>query len=51
MEDKGRQRWIVLVEKKGGKEGGMEEWDLVEEFFSRIRYPEEDNDEEDEDAA
>ena len=36
---------IVLVEKKGGKEGEMEEWDLVEEFLSRIRDPEE-NDEE-----
>ena len=29
--------WIVLVPKVGGKEGGMEEWDLVEEFFNRIR--------------
>ena len=47
-EDIDDQRWIILVEKKGGKEGEMEEWDLVEEFFSRIRDPEEDG-EEDED--
>ena len=46
-EDLDDKRWIILVEKKGGKEGEMEEWDLVEEFFSRIRDPEEE-DEEDE---
>ena len=34
------KNWIVLVEKKEGKEGEMEEWDLVEEFFSRIQDPE-----------
>ena len=39
---------LVLVEKKGGKKGEMKEWDLVAEFFNRIRDPEED-DEEDED--
>ena len=30
-----------LVPSQGGKEGEMEEWDLVEEFFNRIREPEE----------
>jgi len=40
-EDLDDKRWIVLVEKQGGKEGEMEEWDLVEEFFNRIREPEE----------
>ena len=34
---------LVLAEKEGGKEGEMEEGDLVEEFFSRIRDPEEDD--------
>ena len=49
------KRWIVLVEKKRGKEGEMEEWDLVEErdlvegFFNRIREPEKEEDEGDED--
>ena len=47
-EDLDDKRWIVLVEKKGGKEGEMEEWDLVEEFFNRIQDPEEEDDEEDE---
>ena len=29
--------WMTrLVQKEGGKEGEMEEWELVEEFFSRI---------------
>ena len=28
-EDLDDKRWIVLVEKKGGKEGEMEGWDLV----------------------
>ena len=37
MEDLDGKRWIVLVEKQGGKEGEMEEWDLVEEFFNRKR--------------
>ena len=32
MEDMGGK---VLVPKVGGKEGEMEEWDLVEEFFSQ----------------
>ena len=41
--------WIVLVEKHGGKEGEMEEWDLVEELFNRIREPEEEEEDEDED--
>ena len=31
------KRWIVLVEKRGGKEDEMKEWDLVEEFFHRIQ--------------
>ena len=30
---------------KGVKEGEMEEWDLVEEFFNRIREPEEEESE------
>ena len=38
-EDLDDKKWIVLVEKKGGKEGEMEEWDLVEEFFHRIQDP------------
>ena len=41
------KRWIVLVEKKGGKEVELQEWDLVEEFFSRIQDPEEDDEGED----
>ena len=45
-EDLDDKRWIVLVEKQGGKEGEMEEWDLVEEFFNRIREPEEEVEEE-----
>ena len=49
-EDLDDKRWIVLVEKKWGKEGEMEEWDLVKEFFNRIRRDlEEEDDEEDED--
>ena len=46
------KRWIVLVPKVGGKEGQMEEWDLVEEFFHRIQNPlddGEDDDDEDDD--
>ena len=38
-EDLDDKRWIVLFQKEGSKEGEMEEWDLVEEFFSRIRDP------------
>ena len=34
------KRWIVLVSNMGGKEGEMEEWDLIEEFF-RDPYEEE----------
>ena len=30
-EDLDDKRWIILVEKQGGKEGEMEEWDLVED--------------------
>ena len=44
-EDLDNNKWIVLVEKEGGKEGEMEEWDLVEEFFNRIQDPEEDEEE------
>ena len=40
-EDLDDKRWIVLIEKEGGKEGEMEEWDLVEEFFNRIRKQDE----------
>ena len=32
MEDLDDKRYIVLVPKLGGKEGEMEEWDLVEEL-------------------
>ena len=35
-----------MVEKQGGKEGEMEEWDLVKEFFNRICEPEEEVEEE-----
>ena len=38
-EDLDDKRWIVLVPKVGGKEGQMEEWELVEEFFHRIQDP------------
>ena len=44
-EDLDNNKWIVLVEKEGGKEGEMEEWDLVEEFFNRIQDPVEDEEE------
>ena len=44
-EDLDDKRWIVQVERKGGKEGEMEELDLVEDFFSQIRDPEEDEEE------
>ena len=47
-EDLDDKRWIVLVEKQGGNEGEMEEWDLVEEFFNRIREPEEEDEDESE---
>ena len=30
---------IVLVPQVGGKEGQMEEWDFVEEFFHRFQDP------------
>ena len=35
-----------MVPKVGGKEGQMEECDLVEEFFHRIRDPLDDDEEE-----
>ena len=50
-EDLDDKRWIILVEKQGGKEGEMEEWDLVEEFFNRIREPEEEEEEEDDEEG
>ena len=43
--DLDNNKWFVLVEKEGGKEGEMEEWDLVEEFFNRIQDPVEDEEE------
>ena len=36
-EAKRGQKWIALVPKVRGKEGVMEDWDLVEEFLSWIR--------------
>ena len=51
-EDLDDKRWIVLVPKVGGKEGQMEEWDLVEEVLHRIQDPldgnEDDSDDEEE---
>ena len=38
-----------MVPQVGGKEGELEEWDLVEEFFQRIQNPvDEENEEEEE---
>ena len=39
LEDLDDKRWIVLVEKKGGKENEIEEWDPVVECFSEIHDP------------
>ena len=50
-EDLDDKRWVVLVEKQGDKEGEMEEWDLVEEFFNRIREPEKEEEDEDQDEG
>ena len=47
LEDLDDKRWIVLVERKGGKEGGMEEWDLVGEFFHRVQDPLDEDEDED----
>ena len=45
-EDLDGKRWIILVPKVRAKEGEMEEWDLVEEFFHRIQNPGDDDEEE-----
>ena len=34
-----------MVPKVGGKDGELEEWDLVEEFFQRIQDPVDDDEE------
>ena len=40
--------WMIMVPKVGGKEGELEECDLVEEFFQRIQDPVKDNEDEEE---